>query len=163
MTRSRALGALGAALLLMGGFFSTGAPRLTLLNTSLRIEFPTSLAAAALAAAAGSALLAWACPWRVGRLLCAALVAGALLGTLHLALYRLDATDAGIVSRGLLGSTAIAWRDVSRVSQGPDLVLIAGRESAEIKVDTTDFAPEQRASLERTIARRVRESAPRPR
>ena len=159
MTRSRALGALGAVLLLMGAFLSTGAPRLTLLNTSLRIAFPISLAVAALAAAAGAALLAWACPWRAGRLLCATLVVGALLGALHLLLYRLEATDAGIVSRGLLGSTAIAWRDVSRVSQGPDLVLIAGRESAQIQVDTTDFAPEQRASLERTIARRVRESA----
>ena len=159
MNRSRALGALGAALLLAGGFFSSGAPRLTLLNTSLRIEFPASLAAAALVAAVGGALLAWACPWRVGRLLCAALVIGALLGAAHLLRYRLEATDAGIVSRGLLGSTAIAWRDVSRVSQGPDLVFVAGRDSAQIKVDTTDFAPEQRASLERAIARRVRESA----
>jgi hypothetical protein len=77
---------------------------------------------------------------------------------LHLGLYRLDATDNGIVSRTPLGTTALAWRELERVEQEPDLIVLAGPGDDRIHIDTTDFEPEQRASLERAIARRVRES-----
>ena len=38
---------------------------------------------------------------------------------------------------------------------------LEGPDETRIEVDTTDFRPEQRASLERTIARRIHDSAPR--
>jgi hypothetical protein len=92
------------------------------------------------------------------RLLGAVAAIAAFMVALHLFLYRLDATAAGLVSRDALGTTAIGWKEIRRVDRGSDLILVSGPGEARIRVDTTDFAPEQRASLERTIARHVGEA-----
>ena len=43
----------------------------------------------------------------------------------------------------------------------PEALLVAGA-ATRVRIDTTQLSPDERASLERTIARRVREaSAPR--
>jgi hypothetical protein len=156
MTRRRWLIAAGAALIVAGGFLSVGAPRTVLLNESLRIEYPWIRGLAALAAAAGAAFVAAVLSALTFRLVAGVLSLAALLVSLHLFRYRLDATDAGLVSRGVLGTTAIAWKDVSNVDQGPDLTLVTSADES-IRVDTTDFSPDQQATLERAIARHVRE------
>ncbi len=147
------LGLLGALVL---GASSGGPPRLTLANTAMVVDYPWTRGAAGLGAAGALALSA-AClaraPVRRGLLLLAVLPAG--VGA-QLLLSRVEASDSGLRSRGLLGTTRLEWSEVARVSLRLGAVVVEGA-GRSIEVDTTDFAPEQRASLERTIARRVGE------
>jgi hypothetical protein len=88
------------------------------------------------------------------------LAALSVLVASHLALYRVDADQSGLASRGLLGGTRIPWGEVEGVDGDAGLVVVTGKDRRQIKMDTADFRPEQRATLDRTIARRVRESSP---
>jgi PH (Pleckstrin Homology) domain-containing protein len=158
MTRRQMLVVLGVVLVVGGGFLSVGPPQLVLLNTSLVLQYPWIRGTGALVAMLGVLVGAGAIGSLGLRLLCGALAVAPLLVSLHLFRYRLEATDAGLVSRGVLGSTAIGWKEVQNVEKGTDLLLVSGPGDARIRVDTTDFEPEQRASLERTISRRVKET-----
>lgn len=159
MSRRRAVLVIaGVTVLLAGGYFSTGAPRMTLLNAAIRIRYPLSQGAALLGAAAGVALLG-AAARRGLRFAFGVVVAGAVLLAVERLLYRLDAGSDGLVSRGLFGETTVPWRDITRVQQGPALIVIWGRGDAQVRIDTSDFRPDHRATLERTIARRVQEAA----
>ena len=89
-----------------------------------------------------------------------ALATFSVLVAIHLALYRVDADQSGLASRGLLGRTRIPWGEVAGVDGDAGLVVVTGKDQRKISVDTTDFRPDQRATLDRTIARRVRESSP---
>lgn len=151
--------ALGAALALAGGAGSRSAPRLTLVNTGIQVEYPRAPAAAGFAIAAGAAIAAAAAPrrWLGLALGGAALLAAA--ATASRLRYRLEAGPQTLVARGLLGETAVAWRDVSRVEAGPEILVVWGKGDAQIRIVTADFLPEHRATLERTIARRVEENA----
>ena len=146
-------------LILLGAVASMGAPRLTLTNAGLSVEYPWFRGAGALAAAIGATLLAlalrrrWA---RVGAGLLAAL--GVAVGV-HLLAYRVEADAEGLSSRGLGGRRVVAWPAVSRVEGGAGAIVVVGADETRIEVDTTDFRPEQRASLERTIARRIHDAA----
>ena len=95
----------------------------------------------------------------------AALVGGtgfSILG-LHRLAYRLEVGAAGVSVRDLRGSRRLAWRDVTRVEPEPHSLFLQGRGGDRVDIDTTGFTAEQRASLERTVARRVREAqAPPP-
>lgn len=149
-----ALGLVGALTL---GASSAGAPRLTLANTAIVVDYPWTRGAASLGAAAALALSAACVPrprLRSGLLLLALLPAGA---GLQLLLSRTEASAGGLRSRGLLGSTDLAWSEIAAVSLRAGAVVIEGA-GRRIEVDTTDFAPEQRGALERTIARRVGEA-----
>jgi len=143
-----------------GAFVSMGPPRLTLTNAGLSVEYPWFRGAGALVAAFGAALLALAVRRRWPRVAAGALAALGLAVGVHLLAYRLEADAAGLSARGLSGSRAVAWPAVSRVEGGPGAIVVVGTDETRIEVDTTDFRPEQRASLERTIARRVRDSSP---
>ncbi len=142
----------------LGGWFSVGAPRLVLVNAGLQIEYPPVRGWSAMVAVVGLGLVVGALSRFVLRLIAGVATAGTLLVALHLLLYRLETTEAGLVSRGVLGTTAIAWRDIQALDRGGDLLLLTGKNDLQIRVDTTDFSPAQRASLQRTIARRVQES-----
>ena len=61
------------------------------------------------------------------------------------------------MERGILGSTRIGWARVRRVDAGPDVIL-SGTRRRSGPVETSGFSPEQRATLERTIARQIREA-----
>jgi hypothetical protein len=158
MARRLLTAAIGLGLLAAGGWRSLATPRLTLVNTGLRIDYPWPQALALLAAALGLGLLAWAVtrPWlrwtAVAAALAVATAAGARLA------YRLEADRGGIQDRGLLGSTRLEWKDVQRVTPGPALLLLWGAGDTQVRIDTGGFNPEQRAMLERSIARRVREA-----
>jgi hypothetical protein len=148
-------GALAAALVAGGAFLSYGPPRLVALNAALRVEYawPRVLGAATVAAgglvllAAGRRRWLWA--------LSAVLFAGGLAAGLHLLRYRVEADDGGLSARALLGTSRLGWTEVERVETGPGLLVVTGR-GRTVRVDTTDFRPEQRAALERTVARRLR-------
>jgi len=155
-----ALLVLGAAIFVAGAYASQGPPRLTLLNAGLSVQHPWRHPAGAAIAAAGATLLAAASPRRWSRLIFHALAALSVLVAIHLALYRVDADQSGLASHGLLGRTRIAWGEVAGVDGDANQVVVTGRNQDKIRVDTTDFRPDQRATLDRTIARRVRESSP---
>jgi PH (Pleckstrin Homology) domain-containing protein len=139
------------------GILSAGPPRFTLRNTAIVIDYPATRGSAALGCALAFALFAltWARPGLGRMMLLAALLPAGVAW--HLLLYRLEAAQAGLTSRGGFGSTLLSWNAVRSVRLGSSAVVVEG-EGATIRVDTADFSPEQRAALERAIARRVRET-----
>ena len=155
-----ALLVLGAVIFVAGAYASQGPPRLTLLNAGLSVQHGWRHPIGALAAAAGAVLLTAASPRRWARVIFTSLAALSVLVAIHLAVYRVDADQSGLASRGLLGGTRIPWGEVSGVDGDGGLVVVTGKDRRRIKVDTADFRADQRATLDRTIARRVRESSP---
>ncbi len=147
--------ALAAAVAL--GALSAGPPRFTLRNAAIVIDYPWTRGAAALGCALAAALLAATLTRPALRR--ALLFAGLLPVAVgwHLLRYRLEASQAGLASRGALGTTTLGWSEVRSVSLASQAVVVEG-EDAAIRVDTADFSTDQRGALERAIARRVREA-----
>jgi hypothetical protein len=150
----------GAILFVVGAYQSQGPPRLTVLNTGFSVTHGLRHPAGALLAAIGAVLLAKASPRRGPRVLLVVLAAVSLLVSIHLAAYKVEADHTGLASRALLRQTRIPWGEVTGVDGDAGLVVVTGNNQNKIRVDTTDFRPDQRATLDRTIARRVRESSP---
>jgi hypothetical protein len=148
----------GVALVLVagGGLLSMGPPRLTAVNAGLEIEYPWPRAAGAALAAVGGFLFVVAQKSFWARLAGSVFATTALAAAIHLGVYRIQADDQGLLARGLLGSTRVAWREVKTVNASPGLLQVTGSGTV-VKVDTTDYRPEQRAALDRTVARRLRE------
>lgn len=155
MSRTRRIVA-AVVLIVAGAAASMGPPRLTLTNAGLSVEYAWFHGAGALAAAAGAVLLAWTLQGRWPRMAAGALAALGLGVGIHLLAYRLEADAAGISSQGISARRTLAWPAVSRVEGGPGTIVVVGADESRIEIDTTDFRPEQRASIERTIARRIR-------
>jgi hypothetical protein len=133
-------------------------PRLTLLNAALRIDYGWVVGAATLAAAVLLAAAAAIAPrrWAQAALaLFAVAVAG--VGGARLR-YRLEIQPAGLNSRELTGSTLVPWGEVTHVDRGTEALVIWGRGETQIRVDTASFEGDQRAALERALARRIIES-----
>jgi hypothetical protein len=151
--------AFAAIATLVGGLLlALGPLRAVWLNAGLRIDYPWPRGASALVAAGGAAGLAALTRPRALRFLAAALsIVLGLVGA-GLLLYRLEALDEGLVERRLLGTVRLAWSDVTAVQTEPEALLVAGA-ATRVRIDTTQLSPDQRASLERTIARRVREAS----
>jgi hypothetical protein len=159
MTR-RHLAQLAGLLAMLAGVGLAFAPaRVTWLNTGLRIDYPWGRGGAALLAALGAAALGALLRRRLLRGLAVALAAVFLLLAGRLLVYRLEAGPSGLSQRDLLGLTRVAWTEVARVETGGDTLVITDRAEVELRVGLGDLAPDQRASLERTIARRVREGS----
>jgi hypothetical protein len=147
----------GAATVVAGAIFAFGAPRLTLLNAGFRVDYPHGRAMAAALAAAGAALLALGLRPRWARACCAAVAVAALAVAAQRISYRLEVDGRGVVSRQWGGRTAVAWSDVSRVESGPARIVVWGGPETRLAVDTSSFRSDQRAALDRAIARRVME------
>ena len=133
-------------------------PRLTLLNAALRIDYGWVVGAAALGAAVLLAAAGAIAPrrWAQGALvLIAVTVAG--VGGARLR-YRLEIKPDGLNSRELTGSTLVPWGEVTHVDRGTEALVIWGRGETQIRVDTASFEGDQRAALERALARRIIES-----
>jgi len=154
-TRRAAVPALLAASV-VGAVASMGSPRLTLLNADLHIAYPWTRGVAALACAAAAAGLALTVRMRWARVAAGAFAVAAALAGAHLLRYRVRAGADGIESRGLLGVDRLAWSAIGQVQTGPGLLLLTGSGGESVRVDTTDFRAEDRAALDRTIARRLR-------
>ena len=159
--RSALLGA-GLAALAVGLALAFGAPRITLVNAGLWIEYPWPQGAGTLAAATGLGLIAACLSLRWARTVLA-IGSGIvfLVGVDRLA-YRLEADDQGLASRGWLGAVVVPWAEVTRVESGPAVIVVWGAGDNQVRVDTSDFEPQQRATLDRTIARRVKSSGGSP-
>jgi hypothetical protein len=158
MNRTRLLIGLASVGVIVGVVLGVGAPRLTLLNAGLRIDYPAIQAVGRLLAGASLGLAAYAVArrWMMVLLALAALVAvGA--GARRVA-DRMDAGSDDVALRGLFGTTRLPWATVTRVDTGPAVIVIWGPGDAQIRLETGAFKAEQRAVLERTISRRVREN-----
>ena len=158
MSLRRAAFAAAIATLVGGLLLAFGPLRAVWLNAGLRIDYPWPRGASALVAAGGAAGLAFLARPRALRLLAAVLsVVLGLVGA-GLLLYRLEALNEGLVERRLLGTVRLAWSEVTAVQTEPEALLVAGA-ATRVRIDTTQLSPDQRAGLERTIARRVREAS----
>ena len=161
MTKRALLAAAGVLSLGGGVWLALGPPRITLVNAGLRIEYPWSQGIGAGLATIGLGLAAAAVParWRWARIALAVLALAAAGVAVDRLAYRLEADDRGLVSRSWMGPTVVPWAEVTRVQSGPEVVVVWGKDDAQVRVDTSHFEPQQRATLDRTIARRVREGA----
>lgn len=146
----------------MGGLLlALGPLRAVWLNAGLRIDYPWPRGASALVAAGGALGLTVLARPRALRLLAGALALALGLVGAALLLYRLEALGEGLVERRLLGTVRLAWSEVTAVRAEPESLVVAGA-ATRVRIDTTQLSPDQRAGLERTIARRVREASERP-
>ncbi len=163
MTRRHAASALaGLAVVLLGLWGVWGAPRLTLSNTGIGIDYPTLRTLAVLAAAASAAGLAFVLPRRALGVAAVAAAAALFIFGLHRLAYRLEVGPGGLSLRDLRGSRRLAWRDVTRVEPEAHWLALRAKGGEDVDIDTSGFTPQQRASLERTVARHVREAQATP-
>jgi len=150
----------GAALVALvgGAALSVGAPHLTLLNTGLSVAYPWPRGAGALLAALGAAGLVFTTRRFWVRVPAALLAVISVWAGLHLFLYRLQTDADGLTARGAWGTRRLAWPALTQVVNGPGIMeLRAGDQT--LRLDVGDFRPQDRATLDRIIARRVRETS----
>jgi PH (Pleckstrin Homology) domain-containing protein len=139
-----------------GAVFSMGPPKLSLVNAGLTVAYPT---ARGLSALAGAVALALALLVRIRwvQVVAAVLAVATAAVGLHILRYRVVADASGLTTRSLASTRFLRWSAVARVEAGPGLVLLTSGDGFRVRVDTTDFSADQRAALDRTIARRLRE------
>ena len=159
--RLRWLGALAAVAVLAAAAWLIRAPmRITLVNTTLRIDDPWTRAAAF--ALAGLALAALAMTLPARRAMRALLGASAVV-TLAVAAATastwLEARPEILVARRWFLLTTIPWNEVSRVDSWRDAVVVWSASGARVVIDARRLDAQQRAVLERTIARHVAEGS----
>ncbi len=145
------------AVVAAGLYLSLGPPRMLWLNTGLRIAYAWTRGAGALAAAAGAAGLAAALRPRAGRVVAGVVAVLLAAFAAERFAYRADVVEDAIAVRTLAGASRLPWTDVTHVESilGAMTVITAGKT---LSVPTSSLSAEQRAALERTVARRVREA-----
>ncbi len=137
-------------------------PRLSLDNQGLVLAYPPAMAAAPSLCAVG--LLALALLPGAGR---ARLVCGALalaVGTLaaHSWRFRIVAAKEELVVSGVLSTERVGWKGVTRVTQSPSSLVVTRVAGRPLTVTTSGLTPQQRDTLERSVARRLREAGAGP-
>ena len=158
-TRTRWIAALGLVIVAAAILpIALRSPRLTLLNAALRIDYGWAAGTAALGAALLLAAASAAAPrrWAQAVLVLLAVAVGGLGGARLR--YRLEIQPDGLRSRELTGSTLVPWGEVTHVDRGTEALVVWGHGEAQIRVDTASFEGDQRAALERALARRIIES-----
>jgi hypothetical protein len=155
------LGALGAVCVLAAAAWLSRAPmRITLVNTTLRIDDPWTRAASLALAAAGLIALAAALPARRLAMQRGLLVACGMF-TLAVAAATastwLEARPEVLTARRWFVLTTIPWNEVTRVDSWRDAMVVWSGSGARIAIDARRLDARQRAVLERTIARHVQE------
>lgn len=160
--RLAALTAASLAVLLLGSWGAWDAPRLTLSNNGLGIDYPTARTLAALAAAITAAVLAVVLPRRALGVLALVVAAGLAILGLHRLVYRLEVGPAGLSVRDLRGSRRLTWRDVTKVEPEAHALQLEGQRGERVSIDTSGFSAQQRASLERAVARHIGETQTQP-
>lgn len=141
-----------------GAWLSSGPPRLTVLNAALRLDHSWAQAAGALGAACGAGLVAAALRRRTARVVAALAAAAVLLVAARLTAYRIELTDEALIARGLLQRSRIPWNTIGRVEVAPGALLVFDAKDLVLRLDTAGLTADQEATLERGIARRVREA-----
>lgn len=137
--------------------------RITLVNATLRIDDHWTRAAGIALAAAAALLLGAVFTRRAHRAALAIAAAGLSIAAGAAGTAYVDAGPEALSARHLFRRTAIPWNEVSRVDSRQDYVRIEGAGGAVIHIDASRLGPQQRAVLERTLSRHVKEApAPAP-
>ena len=131
-------------------------PRVTLTNTALSIDHPWPVPAGWAAIAVAPFLLALAVRSRLGRVALGLAAAVLLVQAWHVAVYRLEAGATLLEEKQPLARLSIPWNQVTQVDSRAQEIAVWG-PSSQILIDTARFSPEQRATIDRTIARHLRE------
>lgn len=159
VTKHRLLLALGGATLVAGAALAFGSPRVVWLNTGPRMEYAPAVGIAAGAAAMGASLVAAAATQSTLRLASGLLGVFLLVLAAQRLLHRLDVVQDGVHVRGLFGSRSLPWSAVAHVDARPEVLMLVDEKGGAVEIGTASLTADQRASLERTVARRVREAA----
>ena len=148
--------ALAAAAAGFGAWLVRAPMRITLVNATLRIDDPWTRAAGLGLAALAAGLLAVAfSSRRVDRVLlagCAAVLAVFAAGA---ATQWLEARPDALAAGRYFGRTTMPWGEVARVEARQDGVTVWAASGGAIDFDARRLTGEQRAVLDRTLARRV--------
>jgi hypothetical protein len=139
--------------------FALGPPQVLWQNAGPSIEYPWTARAGGLVGALALAGLGRSLQSARGRVLTLIPAGILVLWSGELFAYRLTATELGVARRDLSGSSSVPWRDVTRVDLESGHVAVHGRNGT-VRIPTNRISPEDRARLERTISRHVREATP---
>jgi hypothetical protein len=157
--QSRWLASLGAIAILAAAAWLVRAPmRISLVNTTVRIDDPWTRAAALGLGALGVIGLAAALPAGKGlrRLLAASGIMTLMMAASSAATW-VEARPGVLTARRWFMRTTIPWNEVTRVDTWRDAMVVWSGSGARIVIDAGRLDAHQRAVLERTIARHVRE------
>lgn len=159
---NRRLGLITAAVCAAAGFALVlfTAPRLTVLNEGFRLEYGwASLLGAALGAlgAIALAVLARALP---ARGMAAFLAVIAVVLGIRRGAWQVGADGSALSARTLTETSRIAWPEVRQVHSDTEALQVTGFGDTAIRIGISGLRAHDRATLERTISRRVQESAP---
>lgn len=136
-----------------------GPPRLTLQNDGIFIDYPIHRGLALIGAAALVAAGAYRARQALRWTFVAIALAIAGLGASRLS-YSLAANGEELRQRSLFGSSGLAWGAISKVDAQAGRIVAWGSGDTPIRIGTARLTAQQRASLERTISRRVYEVSP---
>ena len=160
MTRRTAVIAAAAAAVAGFVLLFLAAPRLTVLNEGFRLEYGWGpLLAAALAAVGAIALAAVARSLPARGMAAFVAVIAVVLGVQRGA-WQVSADRSALVARTLMETSRVAWPEVRQVHSDTEALQVAGFGDSSIRIGISGLRPHDRATLERTISRRVQESAP---
>jgi hypothetical protein len=160
--RLRWPGAVAAVLLLAAAAGMARAPmRIVLVNTTLRIDDAWTRSASLGLAGLALIALAWALPARRGlRIVLGVATALTLVAAAAAATTWTEAREHEISARRWFVLTTLPWSEVTRVDSWRDAVVVWSGAGGRIAIDARRLDGQQRAVLERTIARHVAERLP---
>lgn len=159
---SRRLLTIGAAVAALAGLaVAYAAPaRLLVRNDGFQIDYGwTPIAGAAVAAIGAIALAALSRPVAL-RAVGALLAIGAVVLGVQRGAWQVGADRTAITARTLTETSRIAWAEVRQVHSDTEALQVVGFGDTRIAIGLAGLRPHDRATLERTISRRVQETAP---
>ena len=161
MTR-RKVALAAAAVAAVGGFalLLATAPRLTVLNEGFRLEYGWAPLLGAAVAAIGAIALAAVARTLPARGMAAFLAVIAVVLGVRRGTWQVGADRTALSARTLTETSRIAWPEVRQVHSDTEALQVTGFGDTAIRIGIGGLRPHDRATLERTISRRVQESAP---
>jgi hypothetical protein len=159
---TRRLVAFAAAACAASGFvlLVLAEPRLTVLNEGFRLEYGWAPLLGAALAAVGAIALAGAVRALPARGMAAFLAVIAVVLGVRRGTWQVGADRSALSARTLTETSRIAWPEVRQVHSDTEALQVTGFGDAAIRIGIAGLRPHDRATLERTISRRVQESAP---
>lgn len=136
------------------------APRLTVLNEGFRLEYGGLALVGAAAAAVGATFLAAVLRATSARFGCALLAIAAVVVGVQRGAWQVGADGTALSARSLTETSRIAWKEVRQVHSDTEALHVSGYGDTLIRIGISGLRPHDRATLERTISRRVQETAP---
>jgi hypothetical protein len=151
------LGMLTVMVLLVGLWLACGSARLTVLNDAMTVAYPAVHAAGAMVAATAAFALAALTRRRGLRVTAAVVAVGALALAGERIGYRLRAESGALQLRQFGVTTRLPWREIVKLTIEPSGMLVVTADARHIEVDS-GLGADEAAIINRTVARRVRES-----